>query len=106
MNDECKLREAMRRTAADFAASLSKQIKRDRARMIVFVDLLKKLMVSEMGYTEQEAESLCKKHRRVVIEGIMSAGTVSQFARYIRPTAMAIEMAEDAQEAGGQSEPA
>lgn len=65
--------------------------------MIDFVKLLKKLMVSERGYTEVEAEDLCAKHHRIVLNGMMSANNESQYAKNIRPTATAIEIAEDAQ---------
>jgi len=62
--------------------------------MLDFVALLKELLVSEMGYTQDDADALCSKHNAVVVTGIMQADNETQLARNIRPTAMALEIAE------------
>ena len=54
-----------------------------------FVVLLKKLMIMENGYTENEAMALIKKYPNIIIQGIMRG----PFA--LRSIVMALEMKEE-----------
>ena len=51
-----------------------------------FVVLLKRLMIEEYDYSEDDVEALIKKHSNIVIQGIMRGPTA------LRPTIMAIEI--------------
>lgn len=53
-----------------------------------FVVLLKKLLISENGYTENEAMALIKKYPDIIMQGIMKG----PFA--LRAVVMALEMKE------------
>ena len=51
-----------------------------------FVVLLKQLMIEEYGYTEDDAESMVKKHSDIVMQGIMKGPLA------LRATVIALEM--------------
>jgi len=53
-----------------------------------FVVLLKRLMIKEHAYTEDDAEALIKKHYNIVMQGIMKGPLT------LRATVMALEMQE------------
>ena len=54
-----------------------------------FVVLLKKLMISENGYTEETASVLIKKHPMIIVAGILKGPFT------LRAIVMALEMKED-----------
>ena len=51
-----------------------------------FVDMLKKLLVSEYNYTKEDSEKLIKAHSHVVVKGIMTGN--------LNATAIALQMVE------------
>lgn len=72
--------------------------------MIDFIGLLKKVLVAEFGYSEPGARALCAKYSDIVINGLMSANNEQQLAGNLRPTAIALQMAEDEDRKGANLE--
>lgn len=62
-----------------------------------FKDDLKKLMVLEGGYTDEDAADLIKRHPKIVIGAIMQAQDETHMHGLLRPTFIAIELAEERQ---------
>ena len=56
--------------------------------MEAVVVLLKRLMIEEDGYTEDDASNLINKHSDIIMHGIMKGNF------YLRATVMALEMKE------------
>ena len=59
-----------------------------------FSEVVSALLVEEWGRTESDAKALVGRYPQIIINGIMSGVAY-------RATAMALEMAEEAAEAGG-----